>query len=282
MRSELMPEEIESYRDNGFVIVEDFLDAHELEEWREALEQALAHREDYKLPPGTNNQYNQERQKDRDAFAEDDSFYSRVFVQRVNLWMDNPQMKELILAPEIGRMACDLEDLEAIRVWHDQTLIKAPWANPTSWHLDNPYWSFSSHHAASIWIALDDATIQNGCLYFLPGTHKQARFEAPSIGPSMGALFGAYPEWAAMKPVPAQMKAGWCSFHNGLTAHAAGPNMTPGFRRAMTCAMMPDGATFNGKQNVLPKSLFEQLSEGDPLNNDAQNPVIYSRTAAAV
>jgi ectoine hydroxylase-related dioxygenase (phytanoyl-CoA dioxygenase family) len=39
-------------------------------------------------------------------------------------------------------------------------------------HLDVPYWSFTSLNAISIWIALDDATLENGCMYFMPGSHK--------------------------------------------------------------------------------------------------------------
>jgi ectoine hydroxylase-related dioxygenase (phytanoyl-CoA dioxygenase family) len=39
-------------------------------------------------------------------------------------------------------------------------------------HLDIPYWSFTSLHAISVWIALDDATLENGCMYFMPGSHK--------------------------------------------------------------------------------------------------------------
>ena len=54
-------------------------------------------------------------------------------------------------------------------------------------------------------------------------------------------IFEVYPDWAQQIAVPATMKAGDCSFHSGLLAHAAGANMTPGRRRAMTCAYMPDG-----------------------------------------
>jgi hypothetical protein len=51
--------------------------------------------------------------------------------------------------------------------------------------------------------------------------------------------------------------------------------MTPRSRRAMTCAYMPDGSTFNGQQNVLPESYFSSLTLGDVLDNDEQNPLIY-------
>ena len=72
------------------------------------------------------------------------------------------------------------------------------------------------------------------------------------------------------------MRAGSCSFHNGLTMHGAGANMTPGSRRAMTCAFMPDGSTFNGVQNVLPETYFNSLTIGDKLDNNDIMPLIYS------
>ena len=75
----------------------------------------------------------------------------------------------------------------------------------------------------------------------------------------------------------APMKAGSCSFHNGLTVHGAGANMTRGLRRAMTCAFMPDGATFNGNKNVLPQSYVDGLSVGDLIDNDELVPLIYKR-----
>jgi phytanoyl-CoA hydroxylase len=60
-----------------------------------------------------------------------------------------------------------------------------------------------------------------------------------------------------------------------LCIHGAGPNMTPRSRRAMTCAYMPEGATFNGQKNVLPDEYLNTLSVGDPLNNDQQNPLLW-------
>ena len=50
---------------------------------------------------------------------------------------------------------------------------------------------------------------------------------------------------------------------------------TPGRRRAMTCGYMPDGCTFNGQANVLPPEYVATLSEGDALDNDGLNPLLY-------
>jgi ectoine hydroxylase-related dioxygenase (phytanoyl-CoA dioxygenase family) len=268
MITTLTQEQISFYRENGFIILHDFLTPGELEEWREAVTKAVAARQGAALPGG--------RWMRDEAHTED--YYQRVFIQRLNLWMDSPQMRRLMLDERIGKLAADLAGVDGIRIWHDQALIKEPWGNPTSWHLDVPYWSFSSRDAISIWIALDDATLQNGCMYFLPGTHKLATYDNVGIGPNMGDLFKIYPDWAQIEPVAAEMKAGSCSFHNGLLAHAAGPNMTPRPRRAMTCGFMPDGSVFNGKKNILSDEQFAALKIGDPLEDDRQNPLVFSRS----
>ena len=75
---------------------------------------------------------------------EQTEFYDKVFDQLVNLWQTDQAMGELILDPRIGRMAAELAGVDGVRVWHDQALIKRPYANPTAFHLDVPYWSFTS------------------------------------------------------------------------------------------------------------------------------------------
>ena len=265
MNTTLRQTQIKAYQENGFVVLEDFLRPEELETWRNAVDEAVAARGKTKLAG----------REGQDGWQEKDGYYDRVFVQRINLWQDSAAVRELMLDAQLGKMAATLAGVEGVRIWHDQALIKQPWGNPTGWHLDNPYWSFSSKNAISVWVALDDATLENGCLYFVPGTHKSATYENAAIGQNIGDLFRAYPAWAGLEAVAAPMKAGSCSFHNGLVAHGAGANMTPRSRRAMTCAYMPDGATFNGQQNVLPDAYFKTLQEGGVLENDSQNPLVY-------
>ncbi len=264
MNCDLTSRQIDQYRESGFVVVEDCLSPDELIQWRQIVDDAVADRADLRIAgrPELN--------------TTSDQYYSTVFLQRTNLWQTHEPVRPLILDPRIGRMCCELEGIDGVRVWHDQALIKQPWANQTSWHLDCPYWSFSSKHAISIWVALDDATLQNGCLYFMPGSHREATSENAGIGPNLRELFDRYPQWARRQPVAAPMKAGSCSFHNGLTAHAAGPNFTPHPRRAMTCAFMPDGAVFNGIQNILTDEQVAKLKVGQVLDDDAQNPLVYS------
>ena len=263
MNHTVTEEQIQFYQDNGFVVIDDFLNEEELETWRQNVGEAVANRGQRKLSDG--------------RMMEEDNYYARVFAQRINLWNDHDGMRQLMIDDRLGKMAADLAGVEGIRIWHDQALIKPPWGNPTGWHLDNPYWSFYSRDAISLWVALDDVTRDNGCLYFLPGAHQTATYDNVDIGTNIGDLFTAYPAWDKIEAVAAEIKAGSCSFHNGLCGHGAGANMTPYHRRAMTCAYMPDGSTFNGQQNILSAEQVESYQVGDVLDDDAQSPLIYHR-----
>jgi len=270
MKTELTQAQINFYRDEGYIIIENFLTPDELETWRRQVGDAVAQRDGRITAGGPRSA---DRVKD-----EESRHYDKVFVQRMNLWTDHAGMRELMFDPRLGKMASQLAGVDGMRIWHDQALIKQPWANPTGWHLDNPYWSYSSREAITIWVALDDATRDNGCLYFLPGAHKSANFDGATIGINISDLFEIYPDWAEIQSAAAPMKAGSCSFHNGLMPHAAGANMTPGTRRAMTCGYMPDGSAFNGIQNILPQDYFESLEIGDLLDDDTINPLIWHKT----
>lgn len=249
-------EDVEAYRRDGFVLLEGFLDADELERWRSVTGAAV-----------------EERLASRPEVG--DEYYRKVFTQLQRLADTHEGMAELMLDEELGEIAGTLAGVDRIRIWHDQALIKPPYGNPTAWHLDNPFWSFSSRDAISVWVALDDATVQNGCLWYLPGSQRTAQFELTELGPNFGALFDQYPGWLELEPVATPCAAGGAVFHNGLVAHAAGANVTPRPRRAMTCAYMPDGSTFNGAQNILPDEYFASLQIGDVLDDDAVNPLVW-------
>ncbi len=272
MNSLLTAFQIESYRENGYLLIENFLNESELTFWREAVTEAMEERQGRKMP-GSDVMVGGD-----DGINKDSDYFARVFDQMLNLWQTNDKIKQIMLDNKLGKMVADLAGWEGTRIWHDQALVKRPWANPTSWHLDTPFWSFSDRRALSVWVALDDATLENGCLYFIPGSFNSTTFENPGIGKNMDAIFDFYPQFIHSKSVAVPMKAGSCSFHNGLTIHGAGANMTNGFRRAMTCAYMPDGATFNGIKNILTDDQVSKLQIGDKLCDDSQNPLIYSRT----
>jgi phytanoyl-CoA hydroxylase len=254
MKDKLTPQQIEQYQAQGFLVIDGFLDPQELEHWRVTVQEAV----DLRLKDTTmlNNQVNP------------DTYYAKVFTQCLRLADIHQGMAELIFDERLGRVAGTLAGVDGIRIWHDQALFKPPYGNPTAFHMDDPFWSFFSRDAISIWVALDDATLANGCLWYLPGTHCEASFQSVGIGEQLADIFKVYPQWKNIESAPAACKAGSAVFHNGLIAHGAGANMTRHPRRAMTCAYMPDGSTFNGQKNILKDDYFNSLKIGDLLNTD--------------
>lgn len=254
MRSSFTEPEIAAYRRDGFLTVDDFLTPSELAHWRDVVDAAVA-----------------------DDRAQTGTLRTEVFTQRMQLRRTSDDVRRLVTDPQLGRLAGQLEGVDAIRIYLDQALVKEPYGSPTQYHLDGPWWPFDSTQACTIWVALDDSTLENGCLYFVPGSHRLGLTTAGDLGPDLGALLAAHPE-AATTPKPSPVRAGGCSIHNAQTVHGAGANMTPGRRRAMTAAFMPDGVTFDGTQDVrsLGKDYLAALSVGDRLENDELNPVVYA------
>ncbi len=261
MRSGFTPEEVACYRDLGYLHVTAFLNEVELRRWQKVVTAAVEERIGYTLrgqPAGHR-----------------ENPYSNVFLQSMLLSRTHDEVRELMHDPKLGELAATLAGIEHIHIWHDQALIKEPLANATAFHRDVPFWSFDSAHAISIWVALDDATSNNGCLYMLPRSQRLTDYQHAPIGVNMGELTARYPDLATIEPVAVPAKAGDAIYIDGMVAHAAGCNMTSTYRRAMTCAYMPHGVRFNGKKNILSDDYVASLSVGDVLNNEEELPTIY-------
>ncbi|CAF1314615.1 unnamed protein product [Adineta ricciae] len=264
--------DIDAYRTNGYHVVPNLLSPSQLEQWRTIIFNAVQDRAEKKYKFAT--------VLEDDHTNVDLDYYDNVFTQRVNLWQTHPSVKELLLesGSVIGKIAAELEGVDCIRIWHDQALIKESFGNPTAWHLDVPYWSFTTLHAISVWIALDDATVENGCDTERHFHESNETFPEIKIGKNLSDIFKIYPELMKYPTIPVPMKAGSASFHCGHLIHGAGANMTPGRRAAMTIQMMPDNMVFNGKQNILTKEQMDQLEVGvSVFNDDERNPVLYRK-----
>jgi ectoine hydroxylase-related dioxygenase (phytanoyl-CoA dioxygenase family) len=140
-----------------------------------------------------------------------------------------------------------------MRVWHDQALFKEPHTgnNRTPWHQDAVYWPHNQRQQqTTIWIALKDATIVNGCMSFLAGTHKIGVLPKIDLGNPQD-IFQYAPQIKPVKPRICELKAGSATFHNGLTFHYAGPNKSDAMREAFAIIYMPDGTTYLDKNHIV-------------------------------
>lgn len=91
------------------------------------------------------------------------------------------------------------------------------------WHQDWPYWEGT--HKISVWVALDDATPENGCLKLLPGSHLGAVIHDGDMSDGSGFGHRIRPETVdESAAVTAPVEAGGAVFFHDLTMHASHPN----------------------------------------------------------
>ena len=103
----------------------------------------------------------------------------------------------------------------------------------TPWHQDEAYWDPTlSYTSLSIWIPLQPATLENGCMQFVPGTHRQDVLPHHTINydPRIHGL--VVDDVDTTKAVACPIPPGGATIHHNRTLHYAGPNTSDIPRRA--------------------------------------------------
>ena len=133
-----------------------------------------------------------------------------------------------------------------VSVYFSQIFFKPPeGGGPKPAHQDNFYFGPTDPEGiVTAWIALDDATLENGCLYFGDGTNQGPVYGhfAPEGEPFNLQLPEAI--LARQPMVPAPVRKGGVSFHHGNTFHQSGPNLSPRWRRACALHYVKNGVEF--------------------------------------
>jgi hypothetical protein len=112
---------------------------------------------------------------------------------------------------------------------HQQFVSKRPDAmarTDVPWHQDNGYGTLEPPHDLTVWITLDDCDERNGCLWVLPGSHKQGLLPHTPSGGLLAAT-------ATGEGVPLPMRAGDAVAFSSLLMHRSLPNTTDKTRVAM-------------------------------------------------
>ncbi|MBN9414489.1 hypothetical protein ABS71_01550 [bacterium SCN 62-11] len=126
-----------------------------------------------------------------------------------------------------------------VKLLNDQMLCKpARYGSAKPYHQDSPYWPIQPMELMTMWIALDDATLENGCLRYLRGSHKKGPLEHDErLGhhrmPQGWRDLPDSPEEVAV-PIP----AGSAICHHSLVLHETKPNTTWNRRRGLSVVFM--------------------------------------------
>jgi len=206
----------------GYVVIEDVIDAATLAAVTEEIDGYEAKTEAFlKTQPDG-----------RMTIAE-----SGALTFTVHIASRSPLLRALVTSAALTDLCADLIGPDVNLYW-DQAVYKKP-DKPRRfpWHQDNGYTFIEPQQYLTIWLALTDATLDNGCPRVAPGLHKYGTLAHYYVDPLGFECFTDPPTQAA-----APVKAGGAVVFSSLMPHLTGPNLTDAVRKAYIVQYAPAGA----------------------------------------
>lgn len=231
-RYRLSDEQVEFYRENGYVAGIRVLDEGQVAALREELAGWFQpEHEGFDLWY----EYHSNESDDPD----------NVLFHALGAWRIKPGFHDILWNPAWLVPAAQLLG-GPVRFWHDQLFCKpARHGGVVAWHQDYSYWTRTrpmSH--ITCWTGLDDSREDNGCLQYVPRSHTWDLLPITGLAGKMDAIRGVLDDaqWEQFqKPVAIELKAGECSFHHPLLIHGSYGNRTERPRRAVVLNAFRDG-----------------------------------------
>ena len=229
----LTDEQLHFYRVNGYLAGIRLLDDEQIESLRTELNELIdpSH-------PGRPLFYEYNSNESADP--------SKVLFHALGAWRVSPAFHDLLWNPAFLMPASQLLD-GAVRFWHDQIFYKpAHHGGVVAWHQDYSYWTRTQPMAhLSCWIGLDDAKRENGCVQYVPGSHRWNLLPITGLANDMNGIQTVLTDEQKrkFKPVAIELKKGEASFHHPLMVHGSYENSTDRPRRAAVINVFRDGVT---------------------------------------
>ncbi|MBP3965752.1 phytanoyl-CoA dioxygenase family protein [Paenibacillus lignilyticus] len=231
--------QITEFENNGFLKGDVVLSDSEVEALREELDKVM-NGETVKKPVLNHNMLSSDSPYDNMKMIA-----SEKVVQIVNIWLASDRFLQHAAHPVICEEVAQLSHTNSLRIWHDQIQYKPPvTGGPTAWHQDHPLWPIiQPADLVSAWVALDDAVIENGCMWMVPGSHKWGNHQRYLSSTKDFKPFHKRPEMlpnnAVVEAVPFEIKKGQVGYHHCLTWHGSPHNRSDMKRRAIAVHYMP-------------------------------------------
>ncbi len=178
-----------------------------------------------------------------------------VLFHALGAWRIKPGFHDLLWHPAFTVPASQLLN-GPVRFWHDQLFCKpARHGGVVAWHQDYSYWTRTQPMAhLTCWIALDDSTRENGCVHYVPASHRWDLLPITGLADDMEAIREVLndEQWEVFQnPVAIELKKGEASFHHPLMIHGSFENRTDNPRRATVINVFRDGVKSESDQPLL-------------------------------
>ncbi|WP_235884613.1 phytanoyl-CoA dioxygenase family protein [Pedobacter hiemivivus] len=242
----LNEEQVECYREHGYVSGIKFLDEAQILILRDELDAIINPQH-----PGS--------ALFHQFYSNESSDPNAVLFHALGAWRVTPGFHDVLWNPAFVMAASQLLGNKAVRFWHDQLFYKpAQHGGVVAWHQDYSYWTrtIPMHHL-TCWVGLDDATTENGCLYYVPDSHRWGLLDKPELAGEMDGLLGQLTEqqMAEFKPVPIELKKGYGTFHHPLLVHGSYENKSLNRRRAYVLNVFADGTLSDTDKELMPGAI---------------------------
>jgi ectoine hydroxylase-related dioxygenase (phytanoyl-CoA dioxygenase family) len=179
----------------------------------------------------------------------------QVLFHSLGAWRIKPGFHDVLWNPRFTVAASQLLG-GRVRFWHDQLFCKpARHGGVVAWHQDYSYWTRTKPMAhLTCWIGLDDSTVANGAVHYVPGSHRWDLLPITGLAGNMEAIREVLndEQWEKFqKPVAVELKAGECTFHHPLMIHGSFANRTERPRRAVVINVFLDGVCSDSNDELL-------------------------------
>ncbi len=181
---------------------------------------------------------------------------SKVLFHSLGHWRIGPGFHDVLWNPRFVVPASQLLGVRAVRFWHDQLFCKpARHGGVVAWHQDYSYWTRTTPlQHLTCWVGLDDATSENGCLQYIPKSHRWElleRIELAGDMDSLSALLTPEQKREYAHKVAVEMPAGYGTFHHPRMVHGSFANTSDQPRRAFVINVFADGTRSNTDEALL-------------------------------
>lgn len=178
----------------------------------------------------------------------------KTLFHALGAWRVSKAFHDLIFHRAFTRAAAQLLD-GPVRFWHDQLFVKpAHDGGVVAWHQDYSYWTRTKPMAhLTCWIGLDDSTRENGCVHYVPGSHKWNLLPRNNLANDMDAVLDVLTkdQGREFNPVPVELKKGEASFHHPMMLHGSYENRSDRSRRACVINVFRDGVISDSDEPLL-------------------------------
>lgn len=267
------PEQVEAFRRDGFLIVEDGLaSASALELLRERYLRLFDGEYETGIRPDEVNWVPGRDPEDRTR-------------QLCNAWKSDNVVAAQVLSERTGHLAAQLMGYSGVRILQDNVLWKPPGTKAIGFHQDSSYADYLvPPEMVTCWLSLHDTQAEAGPLEFVAGSHawpksppERSQFHAPDdwlAGPR-----AAKPDDAELDLVPVVVKAGGGSFHHGLTWHGSAPNTSGTVARmALVSHLIPVETRFHETNVDVTYSRYRR--RGDLSLDESFFPVVWDQSGS--